>query len=69
MNSPHQLITEGLAYHYTAYICHRHENGFRNETSTLLYFPLIQLIGVDASRYADSSWQIICACAMVFPPK
>ena len=39
---------------------------WNNDTS---YFRLKQLIGMDAGRYADNRWQIICACAVVFPPK
>ena len=33
------------------------------------YFRLKQLIGMDASGYADDCRQIVCACAVVFPPK
>ena len=32
-------------------------------------FRLIRLIGMDAGRSADEPWQIVCTCAMVFPPK
>ena len=39
----------------------------RNDS--ILNFRFKRLIGVDADGCADEPWQIVCACAMVFPPK
>ena len=36
----------------------------RNDDTS--YFRLKQLIGMDASGYADDHWQIVCTCAVVF---
>ena len=41
-----------------------------SETSDdTLYFQLKRLIGMDARRYADDHWQIVCTCAVVFLPE
>ena len=36
---------------------------------TFSYFWLKQLIGMDASRYADDCQWFVCACVVVFPAK
>ena len=39
----------------------------RNDDTS--YFRLIWLIGMDAGKYADGHWQIVCTSAVAFPPK
>ena len=39
------------------------------QNNDIPYFQLKWLIGVDAGRYADDCWWIVCTCAVVFPPK
>ena len=49
--------------------CHRHENGYRNETMTFCIYGSIQykwLIGMDAGRYADNCLACLCAHAQWF---
>ena len=41
----------------------------RKQNNNITYFWLKWLIGMDAGRYADTCRRIVCACAVVFPPK
>ena len=41
----------------------------QKQNDDITYFRLKWLIGMDAGRYTDNCWQIVCACAVVFPTK
>ena len=52
--------------------CHRHENGYRNETMTFRTYGFIRykwLIGMDASGYTDDRRHIRVCMHSGFPTK
>ena len=53
-------------------ICHRHENGYGNETTTFHTDGFIRykwLIGMDAGRYADDCRHVFVHMCSGFPTK
>ena len=52
--------------------CHRHENGYRNKTTTFGTYSSIQykwLVGMDAGGYTDNCQHVcVCMCSG-FPAK
>ena len=61
-----------ITFRNDKYICHRHENGYRNKMMTFCTYGFIRykrLIGVDAGRYTDDHWHVCVHMGSGFPTK